>query len=85
MWIITQEGFYSVTAYDPHRGAERADSGELIIARTRAREVLERITRWIGDDISLRSVRSPSLRRGSLQGHFDRLQEPSQREGPTYP
>ena len=51
MWIITQEGFYSITAYDPHRGGERADSDELIVVRARVREDLERITEWIGDDI----------------------------------
>jgi hypothetical protein len=51
MWIITQEGFYSVTAYDPQHGGERSDSHELIIVRTRVRADLERITEWIGDDI----------------------------------
>ena len=51
MWIITQEGFYSVTAYDPQHGGERSDSDDLIIVRTRVRADLERITEWIGDDI----------------------------------
>ena len=51
MWIITQEGFYSVTAYDPQHGGERSDSDELVIVRTRVRADLERITEWIGDDI----------------------------------
>jgi hypothetical protein len=33
MWIITQEGFCSVTPYDRQHGGERSDADELIIVR----------------------------------------------------
>jgi hypothetical protein len=51
MWLITQDGFFSVTAYDPRRGGARRDSDDLLIVRARARDDLERIGAWIGIDI----------------------------------
>ena len=51
MWIITQDGFYSVTAYDPLRGGERSDAEGLVIVRTRDRADLERVSDWIGDEV----------------------------------
>jgi hypothetical protein len=62
MWIITQEGFYSVMAYDPQHGGERSDSDELIVVRTRERADLERIIEWIGDaSWSPRTRTTPSV------------------------
>jgi hypothetical protein len=51
MWIITQDGFYSVTAYDTRRGGERSDAEGLVVVRTRDRADLERVAEWIGDEI----------------------------------
>jgi hypothetical protein len=52
MWVITQDGFYSITAYDTRRGGERSDAENLVVVRTRDRADLERVSAWIGDEIS---------------------------------
>jgi hypothetical protein len=51
MWIMTQDGFYSVTAYDTLRGGERSDAESLVVVRTRDRADLERLSAWIGDEV----------------------------------
>ena len=51
IWIITQDGFYSVTAYDPRKGGERNDAEELIVVRARVRADLERVSAWVGGDV----------------------------------
>ena len=51
IWIHTQDGFFSVTAYDPRIGGEREDAADLLIIRARVREDLERIEQWIGSGI----------------------------------
>ena len=51
MWVITTDGVYSVTAYDPRRGGERPDAEELLIVRARVRADLERIAEHVGGEI----------------------------------
>jgi hypothetical protein len=51
VWIITQDGFYSVTAFDARRGGERSDAEDLIVVRARDRSDLERVSAWIGAEI----------------------------------
>lgn len=42
MWVMTQDGFYSVVAYDPSRTDGHPVEGEdLVVVRARAREDLE--------------------------------------------
>ena len=51
IWIHTQDGFFSVTAFDPRIGGERDDAADLLVIRARVREDLERIEQWIGTEI----------------------------------
>ena len=47
MWVLTVDGFYSVTAFDEKRGGPRADANDLVIVRARVREDLQRLSRSI--------------------------------------
>jgi hypothetical protein len=49
IWVFTQDGFYSVTAYDEAPGGPRPDANELVVVRTRARDDLTRLSGWIHD------------------------------------
>jgi hypothetical protein len=50
MWIVTVDGFFSVTAYDERIGGARRDAAQLLVVRARVREDLERIAAWVGDE-----------------------------------
>ncbi len=45
IWVLTVDGFYSVTAFDEKRGGPRADANELVIVRARVKDDLERLVR----------------------------------------
>jgi hypothetical protein len=48
VWVFTQNGFYSVVAYDPARDHGGGPPGEdLLLVRARVREDLELLRRWI--------------------------------------
>src|SRR5438477_11825457 len=47
IWVFTQEGFFSVTAYEETRGGARLDGDELVVVRTRVRDDLTRLSPWI--------------------------------------
>jgi hypothetical protein len=48
VWVFTQNGFYSVVAYDPSRDHGGNSRGEgLLLVRARVREDLEQLRQWI--------------------------------------
>ena len=51
IWIHTELGFFSITAFDPRIGGQREDAADLLVIRARVREDLERIEEWIGSEI----------------------------------
>src|SRR5437870_2529047 len=49
IWVLTTDGFFSVTAYDEALGGTRSDAGELLVVRARVRDDLSRLSPWIPD------------------------------------
>lgn len=56
--MFSQDGFFSITAYDPVKGGDRVDAGDLIVVRGRVRADLERVATRIGDGEVLSTPRA---------------------------
>jgi hypothetical protein len=85
MWVFTQNGFFSVVAYEPsrdHSSINKNPQDDLLLVRGRLREDLEELRRWVPDidirehpraDYRFRAVLSREQWKIVLMGEVDSL------------
>jgi hypothetical protein len=71
VWVFTQNGFYSVVAYDPARDHGGPTRGEdLVLVRARVGDDLEALRRWF-PDLEIREHRRADYRFRTVLGRAD--------------